>query len=117
MKKILSGAALVALLGVFPGVAHADHWKALAIYGNGWGFGEGSSEDEARSNAIFQCKLGNPDCSWGTSVQSGWTLIGIQCANASYTAGSEYGLAQAAHNAAQKAVNAGDYNCHFVVKK
>jgi hypothetical protein len=117
MKKMLMGVAMLATLAVFPAVAHADHWKALAVYGDGWGFGQGASEQEARANAIFQCKLVNPDCSWGTSVQPWWSLVGIKCSESSFTAGSEYGPDQAFQNALVKASNAGDGGCDLFVQK
>lgn len=119
MKKMLAGMLMLVLMAaLMTEAAYARaSWKALAIYGNGWGFGRGSSESEARTNAIFQCKLVNPSCSWGTSVKSNWTLVGIECQRNSYTAGSEHGLQQAIANAMQKAIDANDYNCDFVVAK
>lgn len=124
MKRIVCLIAVIPVLLMSGAVsASAGSWKAVSLYGNTIGYGEGNYEHEARANAQFQChlKVGNDaNCSHGTSVENHWTLIGVRCwddgVSWNFTAGSKHGRKQATSNVIQKVQSAGlsPHGCDIV---
>ena len=116
-RSLLLGTALAFAMAVpaviAPQPAEAG-WIAVSVQGNGWGYGVGNSEDEARGNAIFQCELANSSCSRGTAVEEWWWLAAVVCNGVGFTAGSQWSAQQAINNAVQKGNNAGRWNCSVV---
>lgn len=121
-KSLLSIALASALmlagsLAVATPASAADHaWGphiAISMHGSEVYFSDGADEDDARSQAMFNCQVdyGSNGCTRGTSVPSDWFLVGLACSSGGstrgFTAASEHSYDQAYSNAYQKVRNAG----------
>lgn len=107
MKRIAIACMFAfAICLVAPTAAFAQTWIAYAGNGNGWGYGSGYSEEDARGEAIDNCEhnSGYTCPSWrSVSVRSSWHLVIVKCGSSGYIAGgSKHDYPTARRVASQK---------------
>ena len=99
-----------------PANAQVSDWIAVAANDQGWGYGSGYDEEDARSVATTRCEnqTGYSCGSMSTSVPNSWYLVVVNCNGSLATGASKHDYSTANYNAA---IKLGYNSCRTVVQK